>query len=277
MKVLVCGGRDFHDYEFMVEHLEEFHALFGFTELITGHAEGADTIAEIWAEQAGITVKSYPIEEADWKAYGKAAGFRRNQLMLDQEHPELVMAFPGGNGTAHMVEIAEKADVTVWQSKRVLFENKCTHFGFLSNFALGHEFVDQDGLIWMTSEHYYQAHKSPSEHERGYVQTAPTPAEAKRRGRAINCTKDWDIPPWEEPGYGGRKEVVMREALAYKFAPGTPAASLLLGTRDDYLVEYAPWSDTYWGIDKRHVGLNRLGKMLMERRQELRKLDQASH
>jgi len=91
------------------------------------------------------------------------------------------------------------------------------------------------------------------------VQEARTAAQAKKRGREINIYDDWDA----------RKDDVMRKALAYKFAPGTEAAELLLATNMDYLVEYAPWGDVYWGVDKHYKGKNMLGKLLMERRQQL--------
>ena len=61
----------------------------------------------------------------------------------------------------------------------------------------------------------------------------------------------------------------MRKALSYKFAPDTKAAELLLATNIDYLVEYAPWGDVYWGVGKSLKGKNMLGKLLMERRHQL--------
>lgn len=48
-----------------------------------------------------------------WKDHGKAAGPIRNQLMLDDFKPDLVVAFPGGKGTADMVKKAQDAGVTV--------------------------------------------------------------------------------------------------------------------------------------------------------------------
>jgi hypothetical protein len=47
------------------------------------------------------------IYPADWTRHGKAAGPKRNQLMLDKEKPDLVIAFPGGKGTADMVARAK--------------------------------------------------------------------------------------------------------------------------------------------------------------------------
>jgi hypothetical protein len=38
--------------------------------------------------------------------------------MLDVGKPDLVIAFPGGNGTAHMVGIAKAAGITVIKVKK---------------------------------------------------------------------------------------------------------------------------------------------------------------
>jgi acyl-CoA synthetase (NDP forming) len=55
-------------------------------------------------------VTSFP---ANWKKHGKSAGPIRNQLMLDVGKPDLVIAFPGGSGTADMIRRARKAGVPV--------------------------------------------------------------------------------------------------------------------------------------------------------------------
>lgn len=52
-------------------------------------------------------------EIADWSKYGKAAGPMRNQKMLDEYKPDLVVALPGGRGTADMVSRARVAGVEV--------------------------------------------------------------------------------------------------------------------------------------------------------------------
>jgi hypothetical protein len=66
-------------------------------------------LAGKWAESQGVTVEAYP---ADWKKHGRAAGPIRNQRMLD-ENPDILVAFPGGKGTADMVARARKASLTV--------------------------------------------------------------------------------------------------------------------------------------------------------------------
>jgi hypothetical protein len=80
------------------------------TVVIHGDARGADRLAGEIANAAGIPVESYP---ADWVKHGRAAGPIRNQLMLDVAKPDVVLAMPGGNGTADMVRRAKAAGVAV--------------------------------------------------------------------------------------------------------------------------------------------------------------------
>lgn len=100
MRVLVCGGRDYFDYVTLARKLDEFSP----TELIHGAARGADSLADRYAREKGIPVQRF---HADWQAYGKAAGPIRNKQMLLDSDPDLVVAFPGGKGTANMITTAK--------------------------------------------------------------------------------------------------------------------------------------------------------------------------
>lgn len=110
MKVLVCGGRDYNNYQKVKETLDRIHAQYPITLLIHGDAKGADKLGERWAKEHGVPDKPYP---ARWNVDGKAAGPIRNQKMLDRELPHGVVAFPGGNGTRDMISRAKKAGITV--------------------------------------------------------------------------------------------------------------------------------------------------------------------
>lgn len=110
MRVLVCGGRDFHDQDFVNRVLDRLLAKSGTLFIITGGAKGADTCGKFWAISRKQESAHYP---ADWKRDGKAAGPIRNQWMLDNTNPNLIVAFPGGTGTDHMVRIATAAGAKV--------------------------------------------------------------------------------------------------------------------------------------------------------------------
>ena len=110
MRILVCGGRDYGDCQALSDALDAVHAEHPVTQLIHGAARGADSLAAAWARSRGIPALAFP---ADWKKDGKAAGFVRNARMLRNGCPELVVAFPGGKGTAHMVHLAKQSGVPV--------------------------------------------------------------------------------------------------------------------------------------------------------------------
>lgn len=110
MRVLVCGGCDFTDQKVVNYCLDRIHAETPISLIIHGAARGADTLGGQWALFQNIKIMTFP---ADWKRYGKSAGSIRNQQMLKESNPELVVAFPGGAGTAHMVSIARKANFAV--------------------------------------------------------------------------------------------------------------------------------------------------------------------
>lgn len=99
----MCGGRGYFDREAVAAELAHLGPR---DVLVHGAAPGADHIAaELWHGKA----EAFP---AEWAMYGRAAGPIRNQLMLESGI-DLVIAFPGGDGTADMVTRALKAGVWV--------------------------------------------------------------------------------------------------------------------------------------------------------------------
>jgi len=111
--VLVTGGREYNNYSKVCEVLNEvFKKADKPFVLVNGKARGADQLSTLWAGTKGslVTLREYP---ANWKRYGPSAGPIRNQQMLDSEDVDLVIAFPGGVGTADMANRALKAKVEV--------------------------------------------------------------------------------------------------------------------------------------------------------------------
>jgi ribA/ribD-fused uncharacterized protein len=131
--------------------------------------------------------------------------------------------------------------------------------GCFSNFS-AHPFT-LDGLVWPTSEHYFQAQKFPGLEWAEEIRLAPNPMKAKRMGgsRAHPLRKDWERV----------KEDVMRLALEAKFTQHASLREVLLATGDQTLVEAAP-RDYYWGCGAKGTGRNRLGYLLMELRTKLK-------
>lgn len=110
MRVLVCGGRDNPNVSLIFDTLDALRKSTGFDLLIEGDAPGADRVAGAWAKMRRVDLRLFP---ADWQKHGKAAGPIRNQRMIDEGKPDLVVAFPGGRGTADMVSRAKLAGIPV--------------------------------------------------------------------------------------------------------------------------------------------------------------------
>ena len=123
--ILVCGGREFGnrlDEEVFIydalSHIFWEYEVPSDAIVIAGASRGADSVALDWAETNGYVIKKYP---AEWNKYGKAAGPIRNKRMLDENNIRLVIAFPGGRGTANMIEQALDRHIVVelpWERKK---------------------------------------------------------------------------------------------------------------------------------------------------------------
>jgi hypothetical protein len=109
VRVLVCGGRDFTDWALLKDTLDGLEPMQA-SVIIHGAARGADTLASCWGKLRKVPVWAF---QADWEKHGHAAGPFRNAQMIAEGLPDLVVAFPGGRGTADMVRQARGAGVRV--------------------------------------------------------------------------------------------------------------------------------------------------------------------
>ena len=110
MIVLVCGGRAYADWSRARQVLDIVHRRYPISLLVHGAAMGADSIADSWAKDRGVQRRAFPMDYMKW---GGAAGDIRNGQMLREARPNMVIAFPGGAGTANMIEKARAARVPV--------------------------------------------------------------------------------------------------------------------------------------------------------------------
>jgi hypothetical protein len=111
-RVLVCGGRNYDDKGRLYIALDRLFP--SPTLIIHGGANGADALAGQWCVDRDVACAPY---YAAWETYGAGAGPMRNQRMLDEGKPHLVLAFPGGRGTADMVRRAKAAGVRVIEAR----------------------------------------------------------------------------------------------------------------------------------------------------------------
>ena len=102
---LICGGRKFADQAMFDDVMQRLTNMWGCpSKLVHGAAPGADTMADAWGRHMAIEVVPVP---AEWDKHGHAAGPIRNEDMLMIHKPKRVIAFPGRNGTADMIQRAK--------------------------------------------------------------------------------------------------------------------------------------------------------------------------
>ena len=99
MKIIVTGGRDFLDKQFIYKTLESLHPTY----IIHGGATGADSLAGDFAKEKNIIECVY---KANWNLHGKKAGPIRNKEMCHENQDATLVAFPGGKGTANCIQEA---------------------------------------------------------------------------------------------------------------------------------------------------------------------------
>ena len=118
-RVIIAGGRDFENYEYMCEILNDlFYNSTNFEKrdikIISGMAKGADTLAIRYADEHNLTKILFP---ANWKSYPRIAGFLRNEDMLSIA-THLIAFWDGkSSGTKHMIDIAQEKGIPVWVFK----------------------------------------------------------------------------------------------------------------------------------------------------------------
>ena len=135
----------------------------------------------------------------------------------------------------------------------VIYSFRGNYF-FLSNFYEAP--VEYAGMRFRNNEAAFQASKCPSRMSE-FVDL--NPLAAKRLGRTVQLRPDWEQV----------KESIMYEICKAKFTQNPELKELLLSTENDELIEGNDWNDKIWGV-YRGVGENKLGKILMRIREELR-------
>lgn len=153
------------------------------------------------------------------------------------------------------MERGDDNDSTIYFQSKAWPEHR-----FLSNFHIAP--IVHNGIVYQTTEHFYQAQKAIDDDDLFHlIVNCDGPKEAKRLGAQVKIDKQ----RWE-----AIKDVIMLKALRLKFSQHDDLAEKLLATANVRLIEWAPWGDTYWGVDKNYQGQNKLGKLLMKVREELR-------
>lgn len=141
----------------------------------------------------------------------------------------------------------------------IFFYHSDQPWGELSNFSRHAVFIN--GVIWPTTEHYYQAQKFASTETQDLIRCAPTPVLAKSKAKELQeqaLRDDWDRV----------KESLMLMALRAKFSQHPELSKKLLSSGERELIELTD-NDSFWGDPGDGTGENRLGQLLMQVRSEL--------
>lgn len=111
MNIVVTGGRNYvmtaSDYVF----LEGVVSILGAAAILTGGARGVEAQAEAWARRRAIPVQTM---RPNWTTDGDAAPFRAHARLAAAA--DAVIAFPGAEGTADMLDQARRIGLPVHES-----------------------------------------------------------------------------------------------------------------------------------------------------------------
>lgn len=116
MNVIIAGSRTIIDYKIVCRAVSQALWKWGkaytdITEIFSGCAKGVDRLGEQWAVENSKRLLLYP---AEWKNYGKKAGYLRN-IRMAKYADALIAVWDGkSKGTKHMIDIANKKGLKVF-------------------------------------------------------------------------------------------------------------------------------------------------------------------
>ena len=104
MKIGIVGSRVYPHRQEVVDFV---NSLPDDTIIVSGGcSKGPDRWAEETAKKRGMKTLIFP---ADWKQYGKSAGFARNHLIVEACDELVAFHAKKSRGTAHSIELARQA------------------------------------------------------------------------------------------------------------------------------------------------------------------------
>ena len=109
MRVIIAGGRDYHNYDTLLEAISECQ--FDIDTVVSGGAKGVDALGEAYAIQMNLKLNIY---NADWEANGRAAGPIRNRKMAENADGLIAIWDGKSKGTKNMIETATKLGLRVY-------------------------------------------------------------------------------------------------------------------------------------------------------------------
>lgn len=108
MKTIIAGSRtctDMRELEIAIRNCD-----WRPSSVVSGTANGADRLGEVWAIRNAIPLERYP---ANWDAHGKRAGYLRNALMASKADALIALWDGESRGTQHMINLARRSGLRV--------------------------------------------------------------------------------------------------------------------------------------------------------------------
>ena len=104
-KVIVAGSRNFGNYRLLKKKLDFYLQNKEEIEIVSGGARGADKLGELYAKQNNYKVHKFL---ANWREFGKKAGYLRNEEMAKYADACVVFWDGSSKGSKHMIDLAKK-------------------------------------------------------------------------------------------------------------------------------------------------------------------------
>lgn len=109
MKTIIAGSRNYNNINSLICAVENCN--WTITTVISGKAKGVDRLGELWASYHNIPIIEFP---ADWKRFGKSAGYKRNSQMAENADALIALWNGKSRGTKSMIELAIKKNLLIF-------------------------------------------------------------------------------------------------------------------------------------------------------------------
>ncbi len=114
-KLIVAGARTVNEYSGVTSAVDVVVSQLvaeGYeVEIVSGHALGVDQYGEKYAQDNDLDLVIMP---ANWKRYGKSAGYKRNKKMAEYADGLVAIKHNNSKGTQHMIDLATGVNLKVW-------------------------------------------------------------------------------------------------------------------------------------------------------------------
>ncbi len=116
MSTIIAGSRTIDDKELIFKHIK--NSPFDIDEVVSGKADGVDTVGEKWAKKNDIPIKEFPYNNyLDEAPSANVAPLIRNQKMAEYADNLILIWDGSSNGSKNMKENAEKESLNIYEHR----------------------------------------------------------------------------------------------------------------------------------------------------------------